>query len=261
MSTSRDDGDRCQACNKTHWPTSVSCRTFVTAKMVGWTRDIPEQLHAQMVEQMWNYCGVTDTACWSWQRRLTPTGYGTISIPRGRQAPLHRASWIIFRGPIPLGLMIDHKCQNRSCFNPWHLEPVTPEINYRRAAQPGLSRYSDTNCRRGHPWTADTTFWEPLSAWGACIFIKRICTTCVNDPTSPVDPLLKWYRRLLGPSKQSQTRRAKMAIAVAQYLEHNPILAEPTVIGYLINPEHMKDLARDEKLETIFYEDDETGAA
>jgi hypothetical protein len=44
----------------------------------------------------------------------------------------HRASYTLLVGPIPDGLEIDHLCRVRSCVNPAHLEPVTPDENQRR---------------------------------------------------------------------------------------------------------------------------------
>ena len=70
---------------------------------------------------------VDSAGCWIWLFRCDPDGYGRSS---GRKA--HRLSYLFFRGPIPVGLQLDHLCRVRSCCNPEHLEAVTPGENVRR---------------------------------------------------------------------------------------------------------------------------------
>ncbi len=82
------------------------------------------------------------TDCWLWRGHRFPNGYGQYG--RGRYA--HRVAYEHFVGPIPEGVVLDHKCRQRSCCNPAHLEPVSQSENVQRGAQCRLS----THCPRGH---------------------------------------------------------------------------------------------------------------
>lgn len=99
--------------------------------------------------------------CWEWQGTRHPSGYGQLSVD-GRHRYTHRLAWELFRGPIPEGLHIDHLCENKSCCNPAHLEPVTPAVNTQRAFG------KVTACPQGHPYDAENTYTHPTKGYRKC---------------------------------------------------------------------------------------------
>jgi len=69
--------------------------------------------------------------CWIWTGALNERGYGVIG--RGARGTgndkAHRVAYRIYRGEIPEGKIMLHKCGNPICVNPWHLEPGTHKEN------------------------------------------------------------------------------------------------------------------------------------
>jgi hypothetical protein len=70
-------------------------------------------------------------ACWLWTAAFR-NGYGAIKH-EGKVLSAHKLSYIIANGFPADGLVIAHKCDNRGCCNPAHLEAVTPGTNNRDA--------------------------------------------------------------------------------------------------------------------------------
>ncbi len=105
------------------------------------------------------------SGCWLWTAALFYHGYGTFSY-EGRNQRAHRVSYLLFKGPIPDGLEIDHTCHNgsgcpgghncfhRRCVNPHHLEVVTHKINVERG-EAGDYQVRKTHCPQGHPYLGD----------------------------------------------------------------------------------------------------------
>lgn len=66
-------------------------------------------------------------------------GYGRININR-KLMHAHRVAWAEVNGPIADGMMIDHKCRNRSCINPDHLQSVSPRENSENRPREGYGK-------------------------------------------------------------------------------------------------------------------------
>lgn len=88
-----------------------------------------------------------DSGCWEWTGYREKAGYGEFNFA-GKRMRTHRISFRHFRGEIPLDKPhLDHTCENKSCVNPDHLDPVTPGENTRRYV---MRKYKGM-CGRGHP--------------------------------------------------------------------------------------------------------------
>lgn len=71
-----------------------------------------------------------ETPCWIW-RGFKVKGYGRACV-RGRKVVAHRAVYEEVVGPVPVGCVLDHLCEQPACVNPEHVEPVTRTENCRR---------------------------------------------------------------------------------------------------------------------------------
>lgn len=110
------------------------------------------------VDRFWAKVDKTE-ACWEWRGAKNTAGYGMIALGGTAETAVlaHRASWEIANGPLTAHDTLDHKCSNRSCVNPAHLEPVDHAENVRRGNSGRLQR-ERTACPQGHPYDAENTY-------------------------------------------------------------------------------------------------------
>lgn len=78
-----------------------------------------------------------DGDCWLWLGKGRQAGYGVLGAGPGirKNIKAHRASFMLFKGPIPEGMMVRHTCDTPLCVNPAHLLLGTQADNMRDAAE------------------------------------------------------------------------------------------------------------------------------
>lgn len=91
--------------------------------------------HRAMVERLMGKADVTES-CWNWKAGVSKNGYGAIRFQR-KQEGAHRVSYIVFKGPIPDGQHVMHRCDNKACINPEHLSLGTRSDNMKDMVSKG----------------------------------------------------------------------------------------------------------------------------
>lgn len=111
--------------------------------------------------------------CWNWLAAKDSRGYGFFSSKKitGKHMDMaHRVVFFLNGTIIPPNLVVDHKCQNKSCVNPKHLRLVTKSINNTENGGPNWVLAHRKHCRNGHLYTKTNTRITTLG--------RRQCIKC-----------------------------------------------------------------------------------
>lgn len=121
--------------------------------------------------RFWEKVDKQPDGCWLWLGAKDESGYGTFRLGGNGvcQVQAHRLSYEMLVGRIQPGLVLDHLCRVRACIRPSHLEPVARGENSKR----GASFNWAVGCKRGHPWTEESTYRAPNG--------RRTCRICHRD--------------------------------------------------------------------------------
>jgi hypothetical protein len=132
--------------------------------------------------------------CLLWTGRTSSDGYSRLWLTvdgRALSINAYRAAWIVHRGIIPEGLVLDHLCRNRLCINLDHLEIVTNRTNLLRGVNQVAENASKTHCKHGHELTGDNLRMRKNGS-------GRECLTCKKE-----------FHRIYGRKRTEKARAAK----------------------------------------------------
>lgn len=94
-------------------------------------------------ERFLSHVEISDT-CHVWRGQVNNKGYGRFYARSGRPVYVHRWAWQHWRGPIPTGTHVLHRCDNPPCVRIDHLFLGTHADNMADAKAKGRTRNQHT---------------------------------------------------------------------------------------------------------------------
>jgi hypothetical protein len=104
-----------------------------------------------------------ENGCITWTGCENGRGYGQLHY-KGKTKRVHKVLYEITNGTVPMGMELDHKCQNKRCVNTNHMEVVSHSVNLN-------NRPRRTHCSRGHEYV-DGSYYQYK--------IQKHCKLCIK---------------------------------------------------------------------------------
>lgn len=101
---------------------------------------LPERIQSRICSSLTS--SFEGIPCWEWTGLFNSNGYGYV-WNKGKNRVAHRVVYELAVGQIAEGLLLDHRCTNRACVHPLHMEPVTPRENTLRGRATLFRKHND----------------------------------------------------------------------------------------------------------------------
>lgn len=125
--------------------------------------------------------------CFIWTGATRGPGYGDFKVRDGcgnwvgRNAHIYAYEQV--HGPVPAGLVLDHRCRVLRCVRVSHLEAVPNYVNVYRGVSFIADRAAATHCVNGHELTG-ANLYERRDRCRGDGAPRRECRTCRNETSA-----------------------------------------------------------------------------
>ena len=147
------------------------------------------------LQRFWNRVSAVQSGCWEWVGKIERGGYARVRLENSRERVLvHRLSWEMKNGPIPEGMLILHKCDNRKCVNPDHLYVGTYQNNTDDMLERGRANKARGE-RHGRAKLTDDQFHQLVSDYNAGGVTQKQLASKYGLHPIYVNKLLRGHKR------------------------------------------------------------------